>query len=641
MNEHEFREAYQAFQQEILASEELKARTLAFVERSDVGRSVGKGGDSQLRHEGGLREGSLLAEGLCSRRSSGAGESRRACGTKGRSLQSVPRTVRGRTARWRWALPVAACFVAAALVAAGLPAPSLLGGMNSDAPLGLQEAAEASGFSVRAYASDGSCVINPGEGDLIVFDRMQSFDVSEGPAAQLGGVFTGCLFRVEGEGIARVQMNVSGGELYRQTVDHVVRADDPSLWEEATGWKETKRGLGSHYGMYDMVVVTAVSEVGVENDSLDALLMKRYGATVDVSAESDPGIASGETSFGLWADVGLLSGDEVADDVLESAVDAFDGEKLTVTVAFEDGRVSTQVIKLHVADFKRADSGCAPVVTPEKVSSEEVDSHAATLRSVYGEVISSDEQVFPCALGNANEYADVLMGTPALERIEYVNPAWISEKGEQREVTLADVELLDAGEQAEFSYFEMDEVEIAGAEVKTEGEHPITVGRVSIAGSILPPGGLVPSVFTSTQYQWLGDVIYFNKCTQERYGYRFNDDGSLSDEGYCYVQVSVALANSGNERVTVNGEQLGMLGFAGADGRLMLIDACYGVLDVRVAGDAQADGQDARYFTVQPGATAEVSLLYVVPCGLAASEELLFLASDGAGGIPAAFFLSD
>lgn len=635
MNEHEFREAYRASQQGVSVSEELKARTLAFVERSSAG-NVASEGTGGCRSEGDAHGDKWRTGGRCSRHASGA------CWDPGaRDALSRASLAVSRARSRRWALPAAACLVAAALVVAGLPAFSTLGGTSAGTPLTLQEAAEASGFFVRAYASDGSSVINPGEGDLIVFDRMQSFDAAEGSTDQLGGVFTGCLFRVEGEGIARVQMNVSGGELYRQTVDHVVRVDDPDCWDEATGWKETKRGLGTNYGAYDMVVVAAVSDTGAQDDSLDALLMKRYGATVDASAESDPGIASGETSFGLWADAGKLSGGEVGENALEAAVGIFDGEELTVTVTFDDGRVSTQVIKLHAADFRCSDSGRAPAVTSEKVPSEEADSHATTLRSVYGEVVSSGEQPFPCALGNANEYAEVLMETPALERIECVNPAWISENGEQREATLANVGLLNAGEQIGFSYFEMDEVEATGTEVEAEAGHPVTVGQMSAVGSILSPEGLIPSDFTSMQYQWLGDVAYFNKCTQERYGYCFDDDGSLSDDGYCYVRVSLVLANSGSEQVTVNGEQLGSLGFSDDDGRLMRIDACYGVLDVQVAGDVQVDAQDARCFTVQPGATAEVSLLYVVPKSLAASNSLLFLTSNGAGDIPAAFSLSD
>lgn len=672
MNEYEFRRAYQASQQEIFVSDELKRRTLEFVEESrnqavcwsPQAQATCQGQQAQEARQDRQAQGraSHQASRQVPSRANARPAARRTSSFRGFGDASAHARAR------RWALSAAACLVAVALVVGGVPALFSFGALGGRAPLSLQEAAEASGFSVRAYASDGSSVINPGEGDLIVFDRMQSFDASQGALEQLGGVFTGCLFRVEGEGIARVQMSVSGGELYWQVVEHIVRAEDPDRWEEAASWKESKRGLGEHYGAYDMVIVTDVLESGEDgamgaaesdaadgagndaspdasggaaNDCLEVQLMKRYGSTVDVSAESDVGLASGVASFGLWAGADSLDAGSLGEgDVLEAAVDAFDGEELTVTVAFEDGRVATQVIKLHVADFKRADSGQPTAVASEKVSPEEADSHATTLRSVYGEVVSSSEQAFPGSLDNANEYADVLMATPALDRAEQTKAVLVSENGQERTATLADVELFDADGQAGFSYAEADEVEVGEDGFAESGKgHPVVMGRVSAACSALSPDGLTPNGFTATQCQWLGDFAYFNKCSQERYGYRFNSDGSLSDDGYCYVRVSLMMTNSGSDRVTVNGEQLGALGFADADGRLMRIDACYGALDVQVTGDAQVDGQDARFFTVQPGATAEVSLLYVVPTEFAASGNLLFLANDGVGNVPAAFSL--
>ena len=53
----------------------------------------------------------------------------------------------------------------------------------------------------------------------------------------MSGFFTGCLFHVEGEGISRVQANLTGGALYRVTFeDGPTDPDDPRMGELAS-WK--------------------------------------------------------------------------------------------------------------------------------------------------------------------------------------------------------------------------------------------------------------------------------------------------------------------------------------------------------------------------------------------------------------------
>ena len=63
-------------------------------------------------------------------------------------------------------------------------------------------------------------------------------------------------------------------------------------------------------------------------------LNKLLGSTIDVSAQDDPGIATGETSFGLWTNEGNPSAD-AAFDPYAGVIDQFDGQTLTVTVTFE------------------------------------------------------------------------------------------------------------------------------------------------------------------------------------------------------------------------------------------------------------------------------------------------------------------
>ena len=64
----------------------------------------------------------------------------------------------------RWGLPAAACLVAAAIVAGGVP--MVMGAMDADGhtAISLSDAQQASGFAVRAYASDGSAPLAPARG---------------------------------------------------------------------------------------------------------------------------------------------------------------------------------------------------------------------------------------------------------------------------------------------------------------------------------------------------------------------------------------------------------------------------------------------------------------------------------------------
>ena len=58
---------------------------------------------------------------------------------------------------------------------------------------------------------------------------------SGGDDYKVSGFFTGCLFHVEGEGISRVQANLTGGALYRVTFeDGPTDPDDPRMGELAS-----------------------------------------------------------------------------------------------------------------------------------------------------------------------------------------------------------------------------------------------------------------------------------------------------------------------------------------------------------------------------------------------------------------------
>ena len=266
MNENDFRKEYERMQHQVRASSDLKERTLAAAERAadrfaSSAQPVATASAKRPHRRAGSRSGGV----------------------------AVAR---------RWGLPAAACLVAAAIVAGGVP--MVMGAMDADGhtAISLSDAQQASGFAVRAYASDGSAPLAPGEGGTVAFDRDLGYRFSGGDDYKVSGFFTGCLFHVEGEGISRVQANLTGGALYRVTFeDGPTDPDDPRMGELAS-WKPTARGTGEYYGGYDFVGSS------MRNGESKLSLAKLMGSTIDVSASDDPGIADGTTSFGLWTNEG-------------------------------------------------------------------------------------------------------------------------------------------------------------------------------------------------------------------------------------------------------------------------------------------------------------------------------------------------
>ncbi|WP_080797076.1 hypothetical protein [Arabiibacter massiliensis] len=357
MNEHDFKERYAALQERVSPSPELDRRTAS---------------QARAAHEGAGRQ------------------------------KPTPRATSGGLRRW--AVPAAACLAAAAIVAGGIPLVTASLDQGAPAGIAMSDAAAASGFSVRAWAADGSSMLALGQDGTVVFDRDTSTGLHNPPYYQTEGYFTGCLFRIEGEGIARVQMNVTRGAIYSQIGERFTHGEEPDRWAEILSWKPTKRGTGTFAG-YDMVTPISGGD-GLPKDSPQKLaganFSKLLGGTVDVSAEDLPELASGEVSFGLWTN------DPYPEDgnSFNAVVDLFDGQTLTVTVTFEDGRTSTQVIELHAAPIKIAFENGQSQLLPE------TDAEEGALHSLYGTVVETSSDPFPLPLDNANDRAGEVL--PAL-----------------------------------------------------------------------------------------------------------------------------------------------------------------------------------------------------------------------------------
>ena len=365
MNENDFRKEYERMQHQVRASSDLKERTLAAAERAadrfaSSAQPVATASAKRPHRRAGSRSGGV----------------------------AVAR---------RWGLPAAACLVAAAIVAGGVP--MVMGAMDADGhtAISLSDAQQASGFAVRAYASDGSAPLAPGEGGTVAFDRDLGYRFSGGDDYKVSGFFTGCLFHVEGEGISRVQANLTGGALYRVTFeDGPTDPDDPRMGELAS-WKPTARGTGEYYGGYDFVGSS------MRNGESKLSLAKLMGSTIDVSASDDPGIADGTTSFGLWTNEGEPP-ENIMGDLQSPVIDLFEGQTLTVTVTFEDGRTSTQAIELHAANFETEMVDGTPRLTT-RLAADDAEAPSAA-KSLYGIVVKAGSGPFPFPLDDANDRAD-------------------------------------------------------------------------------------------------------------------------------------------------------------------------------------------------------------------------------------------
>ncbi|MEA5020454.1 MAG: hypothetical protein VB027_08805 [Gordonibacter sp.] len=531
----------------------------------------------------------------------------------------------------RWAWPAAACLVAVTLVVAGIPVlGSLLREDRSVATaIALDDAAARCGFSVRAFADDGSEIIKPGEGDMIMFDRNWWSGTEE-------NVFTGCLFRVKGEGIARIQMNVSGGELYRQDTESFTQSEDPERWQAATTWKPNKRGMAGYYEDYDAIYpLTDLSDESIPLDSPDKPLrvnmLKRYGSTIDVATAENQGIASGETSFGLCANTGMTPTTDDEGKLLDPqsvAIDQFEGQRLTVTVTFEDGRVATQVIELHTADFRADHYGNNLMVTTETIDrTDPQNQEIQSAHCVYGIVVAASNEPFPLPLENANEYAGQVTPAPTINRQPDTYRIGGDTEENRADVVIDRNSLLKNGNTADTS--SMDDNQVST---------PLTVSCPTVVRSDRPLDGKMLAEFEGVVNGFRGDATYMNQCTQQRSGYGFNEDGTLTDSNYCYLSATFNVTNNSDIDAAVH--PFGDYAVLDEEGHCSIVDTSYD-LDYTVSDNAlPGSGHGARNFTIAAGDTVQLTILRVLPNYLADNPDLLFVLPKSLGGI-SAFAIGD
>ena len=157
------------------------------------------------------------------------------------------------------------------------------------------------GFAINAYGASGNSLLAMGEDGRILFEADILFRVPPDDRYAEEGVYTGCMFRIEGDDIVRVQAHIDKGELYRYTYDEFQTASNPDRWAEAQQWSTASIGEGAFFGAYDLVQpVSSLSESEQpDNQTVGVKCYQRLGSTVDLPVNDEAGSRLSDYCFGL------------------------------------------------------------------------------------------------------------------------------------------------------------------------------------------------------------------------------------------------------------------------------------------------------------------------------------------------------
>lgn len=520
---------------------------------------------------------------------------------------------------------IAACLALAALGFGAMQA--MMHTNEGAADVGALETANLD-FTVKAYAAGTQSPLAAGDNGMIVFGHTS--DVSQNsPEWDDNGTYTGCLFKVEAEGVKTVQAHISKGMLYRYDTQNVSYASDSELLYEASTWKPLKRGLGEHLSAYDEVAV------GIANDGLSkddpnktyqVQMSKRLGQTAELNYdEGDEG-----AYFGLWTDeVGDSdASDDSMRDQFGAIANAFEGAELTVTVTFEDGRTSTQVINLHAGNFladwndaSGEDLGTLAIQPTLLEDGAEVPESALVLRTVYGEVASSTGAAFPYTNEPINEYANT---TDEPMKLPNDGTGDFLENG-------VPVELAKDGEVlSTYASAATDESSETMLDSKNEQTPSLTVNGISTElVDFLPESTPVEK----TEIARMAPLDYWNRIIEQRCGFTIGSDWKASD-GASILHVGYSLTNCSDERKLFRVPYMQCLGRI--DGGATFYSAGNSAAPLMFVG-AKNDGSTCGWYdndvaTLEPGESMKVDCYYEVSNSLLSRNDLAI--AFGANDIP-------
>ena len=213
-----------------------------------------------------------------------------------------------------------------------------------------------------------------------------------------------------------------------------------------------------------------------------------------------------------------------------------------MTVTFEDGRTSTQVIDLHAGNFladwndgSGEDLGALAIQPTLLEDGAEVPDSALVLRTVYGEVASSTSEAFPYANEPINEYANI---TDEPMKLPNDGTGDFLENGVQVEIGK------DGDALSTYASAAADESSETMLDSRNEQAPSLMVGGISteLVGS-LPEGTPVEK----TEIARMAPLDYWNRIIEQRCGFTIGSDWKASD-GASIIHVSYSLANGSDER---------------------------------------------------------------------------------------------
>ena len=216
-------------------------------------------------------------------------------------------------------------------------------------------------FGFAAYAADTGELRQPKDSKIV-------FDTGSGAGDPEKGFYSGCLFKVTGEDIKTVSATIDKGAVYRtKTVKDT--SDNRDEWV-----RSMHQGTNPELDGADTVMVWGNGpEEGAEQMYAD-LCWKLDNGFTDAY---DP-----DSSYGLWLPSQPAKPDDDLQDSWHTAVDGFEGAKLTVTITFTDGSEQTRSMTLHTGklgvEYKDDTSG--PSLTGEVLTDEQ----AAAEGYIYG-----------------------------------------------------------------------------------------------------------------------------------------------------------------------------------------------------------------------------------------------------------------
>lgn len=520
---------------------------------------------------------------------------------------------------------IAACLALAALGFGAVQA--MMHTNEGAADVGALETANLD-FTVKAYAAGTQSPLAAGDNGMIVFGHTSDLSQSS-PEWDDNGTYTGCLFKVEAEGVKTVQAHISKGMLYRYDTQNVSYASNSELLYEASTWKPLKRGLGDYLSAYDKVAV------GIANDGLSkddpnktyqVQMSKRLGQTAEFNYdEGDEG-----AYFGLWTDeVGDSdASDDSMRDQFGTIANAFEGAELTVTVTFEDGHTSTQVINLHAGNFladwndaSGEDLGALAIQPTLLEDGAEVPESALVLRTVYGEVASSTGEAFPYANEPINEYANT---TDEPMKLPNDGTGDFLENGVQVEID-KEGEVLST-----YASAAADESSETMLDSKNELTPSLKVSEITTE--------LVDSLPESTPVEKteiarMAPLDYWNRIIEQRCGFTIGSDWKASD-GASILHVGYSLTNSSDERKLFRVPY--MQGLGRIEGSATFYSAGNSAAPLMFVG-TKNDGSTCGWYdndvaTLEPGESMKVDCYYEVSNSLLSRNDLAI--AFGANDIP-------